>query len=178
MAKNSTRLAQNIRYLRKTSKLSQEEFAAKLGIKRSNIAAYESKNVEPRLRVVLEIAKFFDVSVKSLINRDIENSSEVSTFNTIENSGNHNDMSLDIKDNVDVNEFIQKSMRIKKVLEGFKSFYAFKKNAMTGMSPDKEKLIFDIDNFMHLIEHLLGYNETIIQAITSKPTEPIESNAN
>ena len=178
MAENSTRLAQNIRYLRRTSKMSQEDFANQLGIKRSNIAAYESKNVEPRLRVVLEIAKYFDVSVKSLINRDIENSSEVSTFNTIENTGKSSDMSLDINDNVDVTEFIQKSIRIKKVLEGFKSFYAFKKNALTDMSPDKEKLIFDIDNFMHLIEHLLSYNETIIQAISTKPSETVESSAN
>ncbi len=171
MAENYTILARNIKYLRKTAKLSQEEFATQLGIKRSNIAAYESKNVEPRLRIVLEMAKFFNVSVKSLIQRVIEESTEVSTFFTNEFNDTANDKTLDIIDNADVTEFINKSMQIKKVLEGFKSFYSFKKNAMLNVTPNKEKLIFDIDNFIHLIEHLLSYNETVIQAISAKNKE-------
>jgi len=168
MAEKNTILSQNIKYLRKSQKLSQEEFAQKLGIKRSNIAAYESKNVEPRLRVILEIAKFFNVSVSSLIETNIEQTSKVISFNSEKFASPVGDQTLDIQDNVDINEFIEKSMRIKKVLEGFKSFYAFKKNAMINLTPDKEKLIFDIDNFIQLIEHLLGYNETVIKAISTK----------
>jgi len=138
MSDNSTILAQNIRYLRKQNNLSQEEFASQLGIKRSNIAAYESKNVEPRLRVVLEIAKFFNVSVKSLIDKRIEVHEEVDVYSTVEFDNNIPTKDLDIKDNVDINEFIKKSIRIRKVLEGFKSFYSFKKN--------KKKCLFYLDS--------------------------------
>ena len=175
MAVETSILSQNIKYLRKAKKLSQEEFAQKLGIKRSNIAAYESKNVEPRLRVILEMAKFFNVSVNSLITSEIANTSEISPFSSEVFTNDANNKVLDIEDNTDINAFIEKSMRIKKVLEGFKSFYAFKKNSMANLTHDKEKLIFDIDNFIQLIEHLLGYNETVIKAISSKNNEVTSS---
>ena len=175
MAVETSILSQNIKYLRKAKKLSQEEFAQKLGIKRSNIAAYESKNVEPRLRVILEMAKFFNVSVNSLITSEIAKTPEISPFSSEVFTNDANNKVLDIEDNTDINAFIEKSMRIKKVLEGFKSFYAFKKNSMANLTHDKEKLIFDIDNFIQLIEHLLGYNETVIKAISSKNNEVVSS---
>jgi len=168
MAKNSSILSQNIKYLRKLHKLSQQEFADQLGIKRSNIAAYESKNVEPRLRVILEIAKYFNVSVVTLIQTRIEDTADFQNVNNAAFANTAMDGAFDIKDNDDVTAFIEKSMRIKKILEGFKAFYSFKKSAMPNMTPDKEKLIFDIDNFIQLIEHLLGYNETVIKAISTK----------
>lgn len=65
-------LSKNIRYLRKSKKWSQEELALKLGIKRSNIAAYESKNVEPRLGLILQMAKLFNVNMAELIRVNIE----------------------------------------------------------------------------------------------------------
>ena len=54
-------LSKNLKFLRKSRQWSQEELARRLGIKRSNIAAYESKNVEPRLSLLLSMAKLFNV---------------------------------------------------------------------------------------------------------------------
>lgn len=161
-------LAHNIKYLRKLNKFSQEELAAKLGIKRSNIAAYESKNVEPRLRIILEIARLFDLSVKSLIEKKLEEGIAFPKFNSDNSLKAKNTQQLDIVDNEDVSNFINKSIKIRKILEGFKAFYTFKKNNINKINPDKEKLLFDIDNFMQLVEHLLAYNETVIKAISSK----------
>ena len=164
----SNTLSHNIKYLRKLNKLSQEELAVKLGIKRSNIAAYESKNVEPRLRIILELARLFNVSVKTLIEKKIEAGSTTPTFDSDSTGSIVQTQKLDINNNNDVSEFIDKSIKIRKVLEGFKSFYTFKKNNITETNPDKEKLIFDIDNFVQLMEHLLAYNETVIKAISNK----------
>ena len=161
-------LSHNIKYLRKENKFSQEELASRLGIKRSNIAAYESKNVEPRLRIILELARLFDVSVKTLIEKKIEIGSTSPVFDTSTITPTDKQQELDIENNDDITEFIGKSIRIRKVLEGFKSFYTFKKNNMVGSTPDKDKLIFDIDNFVQLMEHLLAYNETVIKAISNK----------
>jgi transcriptional regulator with XRE-family HTH domain len=46
----------NLKYLRKLRGWTQEEFASKLGIKRSLIGAYEEERAEPRTDV-LEILK-------------------------------------------------------------------------------------------------------------------------
>ncbi|MFT4536397.1 MAG: transcriptional regulator with XRE-family HTH domain [Saprospiraceae bacterium] len=161
-------LSHNIKYLRKENKFSQEELANRLGIKRSNIAAYESKNVEPRLRIILELARLFNVSVKTLIEKKIARGSISPAFDVSTIASTANVQELDIENNIDIAEFIGKSIRIRKVLEGFKSFYTFKKNNMKESTPDKDKLIFDIDNFVQLMEHLLAYNETVIKAISSK----------
>lgn len=161
-------LSHNIKHLRKLNNLSQEELAAKLGIKRSNIAAYESKNVEPRLRIVLELARLFDLSVKSLIEKKLEDGVEFPKFNNKQFQNTSSSQQLDIEGNTDVSMFIDKSIKIRKVLEGFKAFYTFKKNNINNLTADKEKLIFDIDNFVQLMEHLLAYNETVIKAISNK----------
>lgn len=65
-------ISKNIRYLRRTAGLSQHQLADETDLKRSNIAAYESKDVEPRLPVVLQLAKFFDVKPEDLILHDLE----------------------------------------------------------------------------------------------------------
>jgi len=168
MIEKNTVLANNIRFLRKSRKLSQEELASLIKIKRSNIAAYESKNVEPRLRVILEIAKIFDVDVKMLIETRLNESIELKPYiteNFTEDIDSNN--TLELSNNEDVNTFISKSIKVRKILEGFKAFYTFKKTSIDTTKPDKEKLIYDIDNFIQLMEHLLTYNETVIKAISN-----------
>jgi len=169
MSTNSTILSQNIRYLRKKSKMSQGELATKLGIKRSNIAAYESKSVEPRLRIVLELAKLFDVSVKALIDTPLDDTVSALPFkNETSTAGNEASLRTTDSDVQEVKHFVDKTMKIRKILEGFKSFYLFKKSNIDTSVEGNEKLVFDIDNFIQLMEHLLAYNETVIKAISNR----------
>lgn len=161
-------LAQNVKFLRKKHKISQEELASKLDIKRSNIAAYESKNVEPRLRIILEIAKVFDISIDALVSNPLVEGEDFKTFSTdITNVTTTNTLQID-KSGEEVATFIQKSIKIRKILEGFKAFYTLKKNNIKEISEEKERVIFDIDNFVNLMEHLLTYNENVIKAIGNK----------
>ncbi|WP_235296136.1 helix-turn-helix domain-containing protein [Portibacter marinus] len=169
MAIEKSTLAHNIRFLRKERNLSQEELSNLLDIKRSNIAAYESKNVEPRLRIIMEIAKIFDIDVATLIEIRLTPDSAYKPFNTT-NTPSETELNLDIRENGELQDFIEKSIKIRKVLEGFKAFYNFRKNGIEADSPEKEKIIFDIDNFIQLMEHLLNYNENVIKAMSNSST--------
>lgn len=65
---------QNLKYLRKLRGWTQEEFANKLGIKRSLIGAYEEERAEPRLEVLEVISDMFKVSLDELLRKDLGDS--------------------------------------------------------------------------------------------------------
>lgn len=62
---------QNLKYLRKLRGWTQEEFANKLGIKRSLIGAYEEERAEPRLEVLETISDMFKVTLDELLRKDL-----------------------------------------------------------------------------------------------------------
>ncbi len=66
---------QNLKYLRKLRGWTQEEFANKLGIKRSLIGAYEEERADPRLDVLEIIADMFKLSLDELLLKDLSNTS-------------------------------------------------------------------------------------------------------
>jgi transcriptional regulator with XRE-family HTH domain len=62
---------QNLKYLRKLRGLTQEEFAAKIHIKRSLLGAYEEERAEPRIDVLETVSDLFKVSLDDLLRRDL-----------------------------------------------------------------------------------------------------------
>src|SRR6185437_14099496 len=62
---------QNLKYLRKLRGWTQEEFANKLGIKRSLIGAYEEERADPRLDVLETLSEIFKVSLDELLLHDL-----------------------------------------------------------------------------------------------------------
>ncbi len=64
----------NLKYLRKLRGLTQEEFAAKLQIKRSLLGAYEEERAEPRIDVLESVSDLFKVSLDDLLRRDLNES--------------------------------------------------------------------------------------------------------
>ena len=67
----STIIANNIKYLRRMNGLTQEQFARKIGIKRSLLGAYEEGRANPNLDNLTNIAKIFGTTVDNLIKNDI-----------------------------------------------------------------------------------------------------------
>ena len=65
----------NLKYLRKLRGWTQEEFAAKLNIKRSLIGAYEEERAEPRLEVLELVSEIFKLSLDELFLKDLGNTS-------------------------------------------------------------------------------------------------------
>jgi transcriptional regulator with XRE-family HTH domain len=66
---------QNLKYLRKLRGWTQDEFAIKLGIKRSLIGAYEEERADPRLDVLEIISNMFKVSLDELLLKDLGDTS-------------------------------------------------------------------------------------------------------
>jgi transcriptional regulator with XRE-family HTH domain len=64
---------QNLKYLRKLRGWTQEEFATKLGIKRSLIGAYEEERADPRLDVLEIVSELFKLSLDELLLKDLSN---------------------------------------------------------------------------------------------------------
>jgi transcriptional regulator with XRE-family HTH domain len=62
---------QNLKYLRKLRGWTQEEFAAKLSIKRSLLGAYEEERAEPRLEVLETISDMFKLTLDELLRKDL-----------------------------------------------------------------------------------------------------------
>lgn len=62
---------QNLKYLRKLRGWTQEEFANKLGIKRSLVGAYEEERADPRLEVMEVVCQIFKVTLDELMLKDM-----------------------------------------------------------------------------------------------------------
>jgi transcriptional regulator with XRE-family HTH domain len=63
----------NLKYLRKQRGWTQEEFALKLGVKRSLVGAYEEERADPRLEVLEHVAELFKLTLDDLLLRDVSN---------------------------------------------------------------------------------------------------------
>lgn len=61
-----SRLSENIKALRKSLGLTQDQFAQELGVKRSLIGAYEEGRAEPRLELLCKIASLGSLPVEVL----------------------------------------------------------------------------------------------------------------
>ena len=62
---------QNLKYLRKFRGWTQEEFANKLGIKRSLLGAYEEERAEPRIDVLEVVCDMFKLTLDDLLRKDL-----------------------------------------------------------------------------------------------------------
>jgi transcriptional regulator with XRE-family HTH domain len=62
---------QNFKYLRKLRGWTQEEFANKLGIKRSLVGAYEEERADPKLEVMETLSDMFKLSLDDLLRKNL-----------------------------------------------------------------------------------------------------------
>ncbi|PWJ59037.1 DNA-binding XRE family transcriptional regulator [Dyadobacter jejuensis] len=64
-------VSNNIKYLRRLNGLTQEQFARKIGIKRSLLGAYEEARANPNITNLKNMAASFGVSVDNLLKNDL-----------------------------------------------------------------------------------------------------------
>jgi len=168
MNENQNVLSNNIKYLRKKLGLNQEQLAKALAIKRSNIAAYEAKNVEPRLRTLLGMSELFDVDLSTFIQTKLNDETDIQKLKKPNTAAHNANNDLRLKTTINIDSFVDKSVKIKKILIGLKSFHQFRKQNRERNSFEKEKIFSDIDNFIMLMEHLLLDNENLIKFLTAQ----------
>lgn len=66
-----SQIGNNIKKLRKVKGLSQQAFAELFGLTRGNISSYEEFRAEPRIEVILQIAKYFSIPVAELLEKQL-----------------------------------------------------------------------------------------------------------
>lgn len=76
---------ENLKWLRKGRSLTQADLADKLGVNRSVIGAYEEGRAEPRLKTLMSVGLYFNVSIDHLLQRRLSSTSA----STVDISGNH-----------------------------------------------------------------------------------------
>ena len=65
--------SKNLKFLRKKVNLTQDEFALRMGVKRSLIGSYEEERAKPHLSLVKKICSFFDISFEDFLLKDLSN---------------------------------------------------------------------------------------------------------
>lgn len=66
----------NFKYLRKLRGWTQEDFANKVGIKRSLVGAYEEERAEPRLEIIEVVCSLFKLSMEDVFLKDLSDEGE------------------------------------------------------------------------------------------------------
>lgn len=70
-------LGANIQYLRKLNKLTQEQFAEKMGITRQTVSRWESDEVTPELDKLVEVCSLFSCKLDELVRESMSSKSEI-----------------------------------------------------------------------------------------------------
>lgn len=66
----------NIKFLRKQKKMTQQEFADLLGIKRSSLGAYEEGRANPNLEILDSLTQEFNITIDQLLKDDLSEMTE------------------------------------------------------------------------------------------------------
>jgi len=66
-----SQIGENIKKLRKVKGLSQQAFADLFNLSRGNISSYEELRAEPRIEVILNIAKYFSIPVDLILQKKL-----------------------------------------------------------------------------------------------------------
>ena len=61
-------IANNLKYLRKKKRITQQQFADEMGIKRASVGAYEERRAEPKYELLKKIADFYRLTMDELVN--------------------------------------------------------------------------------------------------------------
>lgn len=66
-----SQIGSNIKKLRKVRGISQQAFADLFNLTRGNISSYEEQRAEPKIEVILHIAKYFCIPVSELLEKQL-----------------------------------------------------------------------------------------------------------
>jgi len=66
-----TQIGKNIKKIRNVKRLSQQSFADIFDLTRGNISSYEESRAEPKIEVIMKIAKYFGIPLADFIEKDL-----------------------------------------------------------------------------------------------------------
>jgi len=100
---------ENIKFLRKKFGYTQETFAETIGIKRSLVGAYEEGRADPRLNNLLRMSEVFNVSVDTLICKNVAEINDEDLHRTNEGETKILSITVDSNNNENIELIPQKA---------------------------------------------------------------------
>lgn len=139
-----TKLASNIRHLRKELAISQEDLARQLGgLNRGNIASYEKGTAEPKICNLLNLANFYKVSVIDLATSNLQCPVALGA------ARNNYQYELKEEDKAVLEKFNEQAAELKKVMESVQVCHDFKLKSMENVPPGLQCVV---SNFNQLCD--------------------------
>lgn len=134
-----SKLANNIRHLRKQKALSQEELAKVIGLNRGNIASYEKGTAEPKICNLLNLSNYYEVSVIDLTTVDLRCPLALGS------ARKNFQYELKEEDKVALAAFFEQAEELKKVMESVRVCQNFKMKCMENVPADLQPVIANFD---------------------------------
>ena len=100
---------ENIKFLRKKFGYTQETFAEAVGIKRSLVGAYEEGRADPRLNNLLKMSEIFNVSVDTIISKNVSQLSDEDLHKKDEGEARILSITVDSEENENIELIPQKA---------------------------------------------------------------------
>lgn len=168
--------AKNLRYLRRSMGLSQEEFARLVGLNRGNIASYEKQTAEPSIQNLSRIGRHFNIELGELVEKDLSARNELIRRIDDGNGDPGNGkrpveeiLIASLEENQrKIETFRQRSDEMARILDGFRQFHKFRMENPEGLSDEVRKLALDYEKLLDVLEDVLSTNKHMMALLEGK----------
>lgn len=150
-------LPDNIRYLRKKMRFSQEELAQRVGLNRGNIASYENGTAEPKICNLLKLAYIFEVSVRDLTEKPLRqlNGSFVSSMQKGQK----------IIPNDKITTYVKQAEELQTVVCSLYNCHCFKVKNLDNDNKDVQVLASNFEQLYEVTYRLLESHQQLVNMI-------------
>lgn len=161
-------LHQNIRFLRKQLKLSQEELGGRIGLNRGNIASYENGSAEPKICNLLKLSNLFGVSIIDLTQKDLSEGQnlQASAQNFQELSSNELEL---------MEQFEARAAELQQVIQSIHTCFEYKARANAAeVKGDKpyQMACMKFEELFDASSELLEHHRSLIDFVACKFKKP------
>jgi len=170
-----TKLAVNIRHLRKQLRLSQEDLANKLNLNRGNIASgsgknlnrgniasYEKGTAEPKICNLLNLARFYKVSVMDLTSSDLQCPVALGA------ARNNYQYELKEEDKAVLEKFYEQAAELEKVMESVRVCHDFKLKSMDNVPPGLQCVVSNFNQLGDAGSALMKAHNDLLEFVKSR----------
>ncbi len=158
----NSKLASNIRHLRKQLSISQEDLANRLGLNRGNIASYEKGTAEPKICNLLNLSNFYKVSVIHLTTSDLRCPVALGA------ARNNYQYELKEEDKAVLEKFYEHAAELKKVMESVQVCHNFKLKSMENVPPGLQCVVSNFNQMRDAGEMLMKAHNELLEFVKTR----------
>jgi len=157
-----SKLASNIRHLRKQLSISQEELANRLGLNRGNIASYEKGTAEPKICNLMNLAHYYKVSVTDLIATDLHCPIALKT------ARDNYKYELKKEDKEILEKFVEQAEELKTVIHSVKVCHKYQLKTVQELPTELQPIVSNFNQLCHAGSHLMKAHTDLLAFIKSR----------